>query len=185
MINDRKIVISVGSGRWAKNWRPQTLLVSELYERLRVPNRGTETLAAYLSLTKAQQDNLKDVGGYLAGSLAGTRRKAGAVTGRDVITLDLDHIPPGATEEVHKRVEALGCGYCIYSTRKHTPEAPRLRVLLPLDRTATADEYEPLARRMAAYIGIEMADPTTFEVTRLMYWPSCCASIYTPGRISR
>lgn len=65
--------------------------------------------------------------------------------------------------------------YCIYSTRKHSPAAPRLRVLLPLDRTASADEYEPIARKMAEYIGLELCDPTTFEVSRLMYWPSCCS----------
>ena len=39
----------------------------------------------------------------------------------------------------------------------------------------SADEYEPLARKMAEYIGIELCDPTTFEVSRLMYWPSCCS----------
>ncbi len=175
MINDRKIIISVGNHRRSVNWQPQTLLLSELYERLRVPARGTETMQEYLNMKKAQQDDLKDMGGYVAGSLNGTRRKAGAVTGRDVLTLDLDTIPPGGTEDVLRRVEGLGCGYCVYSTRKHSPAAPRLRVLLPLDRTATADEYEPLARKMADTIGMDFADPTTFEVTRLMYWPSSCA----------
>lgn len=34
----------------------------------------------YLALRKSEQDDRKDVGGYVAGSLAGTRRKAGAVT---------------------------------------------------------------------------------------------------------
>jgi len=63
----------------------------------------------------------------------------------------------------------------VYSTRKHSPAGPRLRILLPLDRTASADEYEPLARKMAEYIGIDLCDPTTFEVSRLMYWPSCCS----------
>lgn len=182
MINDRKIIISVGNHRRSVSWQPQTLLLSELYEKLRVPARGTETMQEYLALRKSEQDDRKDVGGYVAGSLAGTRRKAGAVTGRDVVTLDLDTIPPGGTEDVLRRVEGLGCGYCIYSTRKHSPAAPRLRVLIPLDRTATADEYEPIARRMAEYIGMKFADPTTFEVTRLMYWPSCCADgeyIYT------
>lgn len=182
MTNDRKIIISVGNHRRSVNWQPQTLLLSELYERLRTPARGTETMHAYLAMKKSEQDDLKDVGGYVAGSLAGTRRKAGAVTGRDVITLDLDTVPPGGTEDVLRRVEGLGCGYCVYSTRKHSPAAPRLRVLLPLDRTATADEYEPLARKMADTIGMEFADPTTFEVTRLMYWPSCCSDseyIYT------
>jgi predicted P-loop ATPase len=182
MLNDRKILISVGNHRRSVNWQPQTLLLSEMYAKLGVPARGTETMQAYLNLKKSEQDDLKDVGGYVAGGLLGTRRKAGAVTGRDVITLDLDTIPPGGTEDVLRRVEGLGCGYCIYSTRKHAPSAPRLRVLLPLDRTATADEYEPLARKMAETIGMEFADPTTFEVTRLMYWPSCCADgeyIYT------
>lgn len=175
MTHDRQITISAGAGRRAVSWQPQTLLISELYERLRVPTRSTETMAAYLALSKGQQDELKDVGGFVAGSLNGPRRKAGAVTGRDVLTLDLDSIPAGGTDDVARRVEALGCGYCIYSTRKHIPAAPRLRVLLPLDRTCTADEYEPCARRMAEWIGMELADPTTFEASRLMYWPSCCA----------
>jgi putative DNA primase/helicase len=175
MINDRQITISVGSSRRATQWQRQTLSISELYDRLRTPARSTETTAAYLSLPKGQQDDLKDVGGFVAGTLHGFRRKAGAVTGRDVLTLDLDNIPSGGTDDVVRRVEALGCGYCIYSTRKHYAAAPRLRVLLPLDRTATADEYEPCARRMAELIGMELADATTFEASRLMYWPSCCA----------
>ncbi|MDR1329564.1 MAG: virulence-associated E family protein [Oscillospiraceae bacterium] len=182
MIHDRKIIISVGNNRRSVNWLPQTLSLSELYEKLRVPARSTETMPQYLALKKAEQDDLKDVGGYVAGSLSGTRRKAGAVAGRDVITLDLDSIPPGGADDVLRRVEGLGCGYCVYSTRKHSAAAPRLRVLLPLDRTAAADEYEPAARKMAELIGFELADPTTFEAARLMYWPSCCADgeyIYT------
>ena len=175
MINDRKITISAGASRKAARWTPQVLMLSELWDRLRTPARGAETQAEYLALKKPQQDELKDVGGFVAGSLKGTRRKGSAVSGRDLLTLDLDHIPAGGTQDVLRRVDGLGCGYCIYSTRKHSPGAPRLRVLFPLDRTCTADEYEPLARRMAACTGIELADPSTFEASRLMYWPSCCA----------
>lgn len=175
MQNDRKITITVGSSRKSADWQPQTLLLSEFWERLRIPARSTETIAEYLALSKGQQDNLKDVGGYVAGTLSGTRRKANAVMGRDILTLDLDNIPNGGTDDVARRVSGLGCGYCIYSTRKHRPDSPRLRVLLPLDRTCTADEYEPCARRMAAMVGLELVDPSTFEASRLMYWPSCCA----------
>lgn len=172
---DRKITITVGNNRKSISWQPLTLMLSEFYEKLRIPSRSAETMQEYLSLKKSEQDDKKDIGGFVAGSLSGPRRKAGAVTGRDAITLDFDSIPPGGTDEVLKRVEALGCGYCIYSTRKHAPANPRLRILLPFDRTVTADEYEPCARYMAACIGIEFADPTTFEATRLMYWPSCCS----------
>jgi len=139
--HDHKITISVGASRRAATWQPQTLLISEFYERLRMPARGTESVDTYLSLTKAQQDDLKDVGSYVAGALNGPRRKAGCVAGRDVITLDLDNIPAGGTDDVLRRVDSLGCSYCVYSTRKHQPAAPRLRVLMPTDRTMTADEY--------------------------------------------
>lgn len=172
---DRKIILSVGANRRSISWQSQSLLLSEFYEKLHIPARSTETMAEYLSLKKSDQDDKKDIGGFVAGSLSGKRRKAGAVTGRDLITLDFDNIPPGGTDEILRRVEGLGCGYCVYSTRKHSPTTPRLRILFPFDRSATADEYEPCARFMADCIGIEFADPTTFEASRLMYWPSCCS----------
>jgi predicted P-loop ATPase len=132
-------------------------------------------LEQYLAYSKAQQDELKDVGGFVGGTFAGDRRKASYVEGRDLITLDLDNIPTGQTEDILKRVNGLGCAAVIYSTRKHSEYAPRLRVIVPMDRTATADEYDPAARKLAALIGIEFCDPTTFEASRLMYWPSCSA----------
>jgi putative DNA primase/helicase len=170
---DRQITISAAGSRKATYWPAQTLYWSALVDKLRTPVRSTETLFEYLKLPKTQQDDLKDVGGF-TGQLAGNRRKASNVTGRDVITLDLDNIPAGGTADVLRRLEGLGCAYAVYSTRKHEENKPRLRVLAPLSRTATADEYEPLARKLASIIGIALADPTTFEASRLMYWPSCC-----------
>lgn len=173
LINDRQITISAAGSRKATRWPAQTLYWSEMVEKLRTPVRGTETLDAYLHLPKSKQDDLKDVGGFVAGALEGNRRKASNVSGRDVITLDLDNIQPGQTQDTLRRIDGLGCAYAVYSTRKHQEAKPRLRVLAPLNRTATADEYEPLARKLASIIGIELCDPTTFEASRLMYWPSC------------
>ncbi|MCL2212837.1 MAG: virulence-associated E family protein, partial [Oscillospiraceae bacterium] len=175
MQHDRLITITSAGNRWSKNWQPQQMLLSELWERLRTPVRSSEKLSDYLSMKKAQQDELKDVGGYVGGTLNSPRRKSANVTGRDIITLDFDNISANGTENVLQRIAGLGVGYCVYSTRKHHAGAPRLRVLIPLDRTVSVEEYEPCARKMAEYIGLEMADPSTFEVARLMYWPSCCS----------
>ena len=172
---DRQLSISTGTNRRDINWTQVSISVSELYDRLSTPIRSTETVDAYMKLTKAKQDDLKDVGGFVGGTLKGTRRKAENVTGRDVITLDFDNVPGWQTDLIVSKSEELGCSYCIYSTRKHVPSAPRLRLIVPLDRTVTPDEYEPCARRVAAHVGIAMADPTTFQTHRLMYWPSCCA----------
>ena len=175
LTHDRQITLSVGNSRRDTAWVQTTMTVSALYDRLGVSVRGAETLDAYRKLPKAKQDDLKDVGGFVGGSLRGLRRKAENVVGRDLITLDFDNVPGWQTELVVSKTEELLCSYCIYSTRKHSPDAPRLRVILPLDRTVTPDEYEPCARRVAAFIGIGMADPTTFQSHRLMFWPSCCA----------
>jgi len=170
---DRQLTISSAGTRKATQWPSQSIYWSELVERLRTPVRSTETLAEYLALPRSKQDDLKDVGGFVGGTLLNNRRKAANVTGRYVLTLDLDNIQPGATADILLRLEGLGCGYAVYSTRKHEPSRPRLRVLLPLSRTATVDEYEPIARKLGQLIGIDLCDPTTFEASRLMYWPSC------------
>ena len=174
MVNDRLITISTGTSRKAVKWISQKLMLSELYEKLRIPVRSTESLAEYLGMKKGQQDDLKDVGGFVGGELSDGKRRAASVKGRDIIVLDLDNLPPGGTDDILRRLDGLGCGYCCYSTRKHRPEAPRLRVILPLDRTVTADEFEPAARRTAWYIQPELTffDKTTFEPSRLMYYPS-------------
>jgi predicted P-loop ATPase len=179
IINDRQIIISAAGSRKAALWPAQTLYWSELVERLKTPARSTETLAEYLSYPKSNQDELKDNGGYVAGLLKDAKRKASNVLTRDVITLDLDNIQPGGTKDVLRRIEALGCAYVVYSTRKHEEGRPRLRVLVILNRSATADEYEPVARKLAQIIDINLCDSTTFEASRLMYWPSCCSdSVY-------
>ena len=175
MLNNRELRISTAGSRKAMQWPESTIMWSEFVERLKTPIRGTETLEQYTAMTKAQQAELKDVGGFVGGTLTGGRRKPECVIGRDLLTLDLDNIPAGGTDDILRRVGGLGCAAAVYSTRKHAGYAPRLRVIVPIDRTATADEYEPAARRLAALIGIEFCDPTTFEVNRLMFWPSCCS----------
>lgn len=177
MENDRHIKISAAGSRKATKWPTQELTLAELYTRLQTPVRGTETRAEYLALPKRQQDDKKDVGGFVGGTLRDGVRKAGCVLGRDLVTLDMDHVAAGGTAAVLKQLDSLGCGYAVYSTRKHAPDAPRLRVLIPTDRTVTADEYEPIARGLAAVIDPEMRvfDRTTFEPVRMMYWPSVCA----------
>lgn len=55
---------------------------------------------------------------------------------------------------------------CIYSTHKHTPEKPRLRLVIPLSRSVSADEYAAVSRMIAFDIGIEQFDDTTYEPTR-------------------
>lgn len=169
----RQIIISTGESRKSTNWKKESMLWSEFVDRLKIPSKSTETLEEYMKLPKAKQDDLKDVGGFVAGELKDGKRKNTNIVSRDVVTLDLDNIEAGKTQDVLKRLNSLGITYAVYSTRKHSEYRPRLRVLILTDRSMSSDEYEPVARKLGSYIGISMCDPTTFEVARLMFWPSC------------
>lgn len=175
MLNDRKIHITTGTSRKAAVWTGQELWWSEFVQKISRPVRTRESLAQYLSYSRPQQDELKDIGGFVGGTLTGTRRKNENAGERDLITLDADTIEPGGTQKVLNILTGLGCSYAVYSTRKHEGAAPRLRIIVPLDAPCSADEYEPVARRLASLIGMRIFDPTTFEPVRLMYWPSCSA----------
>lgn len=172
---DRNITISVGASRKSTQWIQQTLTFSELCERLKNPKRSPETLAEYMAMSKAQQDKLKDVGGFVGGTLSGPRRKADAVTGRDLLTLDYDDLTPEQAVALIAALSSLGIRFCLYSTRKHRPERPRYRIITPTDRTLLPEEYALAARLLAQQIGMAGIDPTTFEAHRLMFWPSVCA----------
>ncbi|VUZ26581.1 Uncharacterised protein [Acetobacterium wieringae] len=173
MINDKKLKIATAGSRKATTWFTQELYWSEFVKKLETPARSTETLQQYLGYNKGAQDDLKDVGGFVGGQLANNRRKNENVIGRDLITLDMDNIPSEGTTSILQRIESQNFAYAVYSTRKHEPIKPRLRIIIPLNQTCSADEYEPIARMLASILGIEYCDPTTFEASRLMYWPSC------------
>lgn len=103
-------------------------------ERLSTTSRTPESQGEYKNMTKSQQDKIKDIGGFVAGKLKNGSRKAENVESRDIITLDADF---AAVDFCDQLDIFLSCAWCVYSTHKHTPEKPRLRLLIPLDRSAT------------------------------------------------
>jgi len=168
--HDGGLTIATGRNRMEKDWKNREMLWSELVSRLSQTNRTGETFAEYMKLTKPQQDQIKDVGGFVGGSLKGGRRKTEAVVWRQVITLDADFVKG----DLWASVETFFDHACaMYSTHKHSPASPRLRLVIPLTRPITPDEYPAVCRWIATnYFGIDFFDDTTYQPHRLMYWPS-------------
>lgn len=169
------MVISTGASRTCTTWEQRNLSWDEFitlhHEQART---GDETHTEYMAMPKAEQDRRKDVGGFVGGALHEGRRKKGCCTERWLITLDADNIPAGGTDSVTNAVQEAGFLHLVYSTRKHDPEHPRLRIILPTSRAMQPDEYQPIARRIAYGLcpDMDIWDPTTFEPERLMYWQS-------------
>ena len=165
--------IAVGNSRMDKKWKNRDISWEDLCARVGSTIRTTETVEEYRKLKKGAQDNIKDVGGFVGGQLREGRRKNGMVLCRSMLTLDMDYGKPGAWDEIDL-LHDFQC--CVYSTHKHTPEHPRLRMIIPLARDITEEEYPAVARMVAKEIGIDLFDDTTYEACRLMYWPSTSAN---------
>lgn len=167
--HDGLLTISTGRSRKEINWKNKEMTWSDLVEKLSKTIRTHETYEEYKKLSKSKQDEIKDVGGFVGGALKNGRRKHSSVVWRQVVTLDADFVKG----DLWASVEAIfGYGCLMYSTHKHHPSKPRLRLVIPLSRPVTPDEYVPIAKRIAADLGIDFFDDTTYEVHRLMYYPS-------------
>ncbi len=169
--NNGELIISLGKSRFETSWKNKTMSWSVLLSRLSKSQQTGETHAEYMKLSKEQQDRIKDIGGFVGGHLKDGRRKTGFVAARQILTLDLDFPPADLWNDLMNNLE-LNNAMAVYSTHKHTKERPRLRLIMPLDREVSPDEYEAIARKIASKVGIDYFDDTTFQPTRLMYWPS-------------
>lgn len=168
---DTQIIIATGRSRSARSWKSQKMTWGELANKLAEPTVTNETAAEYAKMSKADQGQKKDVGGFVGGYIPNKgRRIRGAVKERYLITLDADN--PSEDFIVDLDMELGGMEYVLYSTHSHTADNPRYRVIIPVDRPMTPDEYQAVSRRIADNIGIEFFDPSTHQAERLMYWPS-------------
>jgi predicted P-loop ATPase len=168
VLNDKKLDIALGNSRKTKTWKNKPVLWSELLDRMAQPTRTSETLAEYRAMTKDQQSNIKDVGGFVGGYCNNGNRSD--IRFRSVLCLDADYADGALWDDWGL---LYGNAAAVYSTHKHTPEKPRLRLVVPLARNVTPDEYQAIGRRVANTLGIDKFDDTTYQPQRVMYWPSC------------
>lgn len=164
-----KIKVSVGNSRMDRKWNLTKMELDEFRDRISTTTRTAETVEQYKKLSKARQDDIKDVGGFVLGVLKDGRRKKDSVLSRSALCLDMDYAEASVIDQI-EMFFSFRCWF--YSTHKHTPEKPRFRLIVPLSRDVSPDEYTAVGRKIAEEIGIEQFDDTTYEPSRLMYWPS-------------
>lgn len=161
--------IATANSRTQAVWFNNKVSWPDLVSKLSRTVRTHEKFSAYMSMEKARQDEIKDVGGFVGGFLNKGVRSKSTIQHRQILTLDADDVKGdfwGAFTMFY------GEAAVVYSTHKHTSQAPRLRLVMPLSRPVKPEEYEAVARKVAASIDIDWFDPTTFQPERLMYWPS-------------
>lgn len=169
LTHDFDIDLATAHSRLSRKWKNRTMKWSEILSRCENTKRTSESVSEYMKMSREEQSDIKDVGGFVGGYLSGGVRKTANVLYRTLATLDIDYGTPDVWEDF---TMSYGCAAMLYSTHKHTPEKPRFRLVIPLSRQVSPSEYEPLCRRIASEVGIELFDITTYQLPRLFYWPS-------------
>lgn len=159
--------VAVANSRRAKSWKNKTMLWSQILEKMATTTRTAETVAEFNRFNRDRQSEIKDVGGFVGGYCNNGSRSD--VRHRSVLALDADYAQPGLWDDYSM---LIGNAAALYSTHKHTPAQPRLRLVIPLARNVSPDEYQAIARKVAATMGIDQFDDSTYQPQRLMYWPS-------------
>lgn len=161
--------IAVANSTFSSKWKNIEISWEDFCDKMRSPIKTMETMKEYEKMGKEEKRQIKDVGAFVGGWLDKGIRSNNTVLFRNVVTLDADL----ATSEIWDNfVTFYDCQACLYSTHSHTPEKPRVRLIVPLDRNVTVEEYEAISRKLAEIIGFDMFDKTTFQSSRLMYFPS-------------
>jgi len=171
---DNIIDIATGLSASTKAWKNKKAKWSKLLDKLSKPVVTNETHAQFIAANKADQAKIKDVGGFVGGYLDKGQRKKNSVQYRQLICLDVDFSYKDFWWDFTMQ---YGVAAAIYSTHKSIPEKPRHRLLIPIDREVSVDEYQAISRKIAGSLGIELFDQSTFEPERLMFWPSVSSDI--------
>lgn len=165
--HDMELWVATANSRRAKTWKNKKVVWSWLVERMSATTRTSETVAEYKAMSRDDQSRVKDTGAFVGGYCnKGSRSN---IRFRSVLALDADFAAPGLWDAW---LLQYGAASVLYSTHKHTPEAPRLRLVVLLSRNVSPDEYQAIGRRVAADLGIDQFDDSTYQPQRCMFWPS-------------
>ena len=131
--------------------------------------KGLTTFKTYPS-KEASVARAAIVGGIRANESKG--RADGNIIARTVVTIDYD-APVGTLADIEFALAFnLDCAFVAYSTFRHTPDEPRVRVCVPLSRPVNEAEHTIIARQIVDTLGIGEPDKCSFVMSQLMFLPS-------------
>lgn len=166
---DTSLSIAIGFNVASKVWKNTKMTWGALVQKLSNPIVTAEKYKQFINASKDEQGRIKDVGGFVGGFLTNGRRDKTNVLYRQLITLDIDFSHDNFWWDF---TTLFSCAAVIHSTHKSCPERPRHRLIIPLDREVSQEEYQAIARKVAGDLNIDLFDQSTFDVNRLMFWPS-------------
>ncbi|MFM2465184.1 AAA family ATPase [Paraburkholderia sp. RL17-368-BIF-A] len=149
----------------------QAMTWGSLVDALTEPTAAAIDHAEYLALPKDQRNALKKRDRFmLPGTCRDGKRDDAHLESRSAATLDVDEDADALYGAL-----CLGCvevpfAYAWHTTRSHTEEAPRLRIVVPFNRPVSAAEYRRIVPALGAAFGVSY-DPASIKPSQMMFLP--------------
>jgi hypothetical protein len=146
---------SIGRSRTTANWSP-------------IHDQSWSSFVRWLK--PDQPGASKEIRPYVGGTLKHGRRSIRTVEQRFFLTLDADYADVDFPFDVADLLDDTP--YLIHTTWRHTPEAHRYRLVLPLSRGVEPNEYKELSWTLMNRLDGKRFDVTTAQAERFMWSPS-------------
>lgn len=167
---DTTFAIHTAPKRNSRHWKPGRVTWAEILAWTDTVSLDKESGGYVLgTLAKSTRDHGEPgTAGYVPGCVQYHRLKESVVS-RGVLCLDADYATPDLPENVELLTPWAALVHTTYSS---APDAPRYRMLFPLDREVSATEYAMLAEVVMARFGVDQFDLTSVQAERYMFKPS-------------
>ena len=148
-----------------------------LKKMLSAPHVTPESRREFDKMSKDDQDVLKSAAGWISGAQCkDNHRNLRNILPRDLLTIDIDYAPDTLLEDIEEGYLGVSHYEAFYhSSRRHTPEHPRIRIFMPMARKVSVDEYIAIVRFMGLKIDktMKMVDQVSYRPAQMMFKPTC------------
>jgi putative DNA primase/helicase len=150
--------------------------IKKLIDRFREPHATPEKYREYKAASDKRQRTLKgSAGWFMRGPIKkGENRNRNSIEPSLIMTLDIDYATPEFVELLLAGSILPGYFLIAHSTRSHTPENPRLRIMIFLEKAVNRERYQAASRIVAqlADPNMEWVDKVSFRPAQMMYMPT-------------
>jgi predicted P-loop ATPase len=166
-----------GRGKNLAKSKNRTESWASLKKLLSTPAVTPERRREFDKMSKEEQDKLKSINGWISGAQCKDgHRNLRNVMPRNLLTIDIDYAPDTITEDIEMGLTRIShFEACWHSSRRHSPDAPRVRLFMPMKRKVKVDEYTALVRFIGWKLDPEMklVDQVSYRPAQMMFKPSC------------
>lgn len=166
----RKFSLTTAKRGNSKNWKHKRMTLEKIIDYFEDFKILDMTRKEYKNLNAVEKAEFKlKQPGFIGGEFEGSRRSIKDVLSRSLIALDIDETHGVDVPALAKK--KFPFSYYIYETVSSTRKQRKYRIVFFLDKDIPPGEYQPMARKLAKYIGLELVDITCYRVNQMMYKP--------------